>query len=230
MLEKFVPKLSWDAVLQQFDNLIKHVAKQQVMNNERNDGMVSAEDIYQEGLMKLYDCWNIWCVDPQHDKDMDEFGAIFKKSLYRVASKKGTPTKVRSLTVDLVGEDGEDGIYNIKDGNTEDVVERMYREYGVQHLMDILTSDVAKRLLAELIEPSLETLWHVQADIKRKEMIKSQIEANKAKGIKDTRRVNVPKDNTVRMKHIQRALGITTKQYDTAMKEIRANASIALNY
>jgi len=223
----FTPKLSWEAVLAQFDNLIKHAAGQRVAETTV-DSMISAEDLYQEGMIKLYDCWNIWCNDPTVDKDMDEFAPIFKKSLFRVTKKKGVnrDKQGKQVIVDLE----EDGLSNIQDPNVEDVVERMYRDYGIQHLIDILTSDTAKRVLSELMEPSHDTLYQVWADIARKKMVKSQIEANKAKGIKDTRRVNIPKDNTVRMKHIQRALGITTKQYDMAMKEIRDKARLALNY
>ena len=42
------------------------------------------------------------------------------------------------------------------------------------------------------------------------------------------KRINVPKDRTVRMKHIVRSMGITTKQYDTAIAEIREVAMIVL--
>ncbi|MNV77081.1 hypothetical protein D3C71_1704760 [compost metagenome] len=56
-------------------------------------------------------------------------------------------------------------------------------------------------------------MLEVWADTKRKEQLKAQ-----------GKRVNVPKDNTVRMKHIVRSIGITDKQYDKAIIEIRETA------
>jgi hypothetical protein len=203
-------KLTWEMVVEQFENLIKFAAKQQV-ENYGVDSMMSAEDLYQEGMIKLYDCWKIWCVGK--NKDMDEFGPIFRKSLFR-AMKKGSPKK--AVFIDLEGEDTslEDVL---RDESAEDTIERMYREYGINHLREMLSSDIARSLLDELVEPSPRTLYEVWADIKRKEMLKSQ-----------GKRVNIPKDNTVRMKHIIRSLGITSKQYDVAMAEIREKAKIAL--
>lgn len=205
-------KLTWEAVVTKFENLIKFAAAQQVRKTG-TDGTYGADDLYQEGMIKLYDCWVKWCVDPEKNKDMDEFGAIFKKSLFRAVQKVSSK---QPECIDL-----EDAVMeNITaDMNVDDTVERMYREKGMAHLKDMLTSPVAKELLQELIEPSNATLYEVWADRKRKEMIKSQ-----------GKRVNIPKDNTIRMKHIQRALGITTKQYDLAISEIRDKARLALDY
>ena len=204
-------KLTWEMVVEQFENLIKFAAKQQV-ENYGVDSMMSAEDLYQEGMIKLYDCWRIWCLGK--NKDIDEFGPIFRKSLFR-AMKKGTAKK--AVFIDLEGEDTT--LENmLKDESAEDTIERMYREYGIKHLREMLSSDIAKGLLDELVEPSPRTLYEVWADAKRKEMLKSQ-----------GKRVNIPKDNTIRMKHIIRALGITSKQYDVAMAEIREKARIALH-
>lgn len=206
----FIPKLSWDDVVDQFDNLIKFAAKQQSEKNQYMDKMLSAEDLYQEGMIKLYNCWEIWCNDPKNDKDMEEFGPIFRVSLFRHVKNEGC--KKTFNYVDL-----EDAIFNIEGESGEDVVERMYRENGLRHLREMLTSPIASRLLEELIEPSEETMFQVYADMERKKMLKSQ-----------GKRVNIPKDTTVRMKHIQRALQITSKQYDKAMEEIRLMAPQAL--
>lgn len=193
-------KLTWDVVLKQFDNLIKFAAKQQV-ENHGVDGMMSAEDLYQEGMIKLYDCWNIWCVDK--NKDMDEFGPIFRKSLFR-AMKKGTK---KHTFVDV-----DDPAVSIEDDSNEDTAWRLYIEDGLQKLRSCL-SPIARDILNELADPSERTMFEVWADIERKKMLKSQ-----------GKRVNIPKDSTVRMKHIVRALGITSKQYDNAMVEIREKA------
>lgn len=198
------PKLSWEQVVEQFKDLIKFAAKQEVQNNP-SDTMISVEDLYQEGMMKLYDCWVIWCVGK--NKDMDEFGPIFRKSLFRaVKRKRGTQYN----HIDL-----QDAVNVITDGTTpEDTIEEMYRNHGISHLREMLSSDVAKRLLDELLEPSERAVWEAWADKARKEMLKSL-----------GKKVNVPKDTRVKVKHIMRAMGISTKQYDMAMLEIREKAS-----
>lgn len=203
-------KLTWEVVLKQFENLIKFAASQQVRKSG-TDGSYSAEDLYQEGMIKLYDCWCKWCVDPEKNKDMDEFAPIFRKSLFRAVQR--TSAK-QPECIDL-----EDTVMEsiTADASADDTIERMYREKGISYLKEMLSS-VARDLLQELVEPSPNTLFQVWADCKRKEMLKSQ-----------GKKVNIPKDNTVRMKHIQRSLGITSKQYDMAIAEIRDKAKIALD-
>lgn len=194
-------KVSWEQAVEQFDNLIKFAAVQQVQNRA-TDNMLSVDDFYQEGQIKLYQCWEKWCV--QQDKGMDEFGPIFRKALFRrmrQCCERYAPT----TDVDDVQHLLEDPAAN------EDIVERMHRDMSLSQLYNMLSGDVPKKLVSELIQPSATTLWHVWADIRRKEQLKSQ-----------GHKVNVPKDNTVRMKHIIRSLGITTKQYDNAMLEIRS--------
>ncbi|AGR47041.1 hypothetical protein SHANETTE_147 [Bacillus phage Shanette] len=201
-------KLSWDAVVKQFNNLVKYAARQKAQNSTL-DGMLSAEDLYQEGMIKLYDCWDKWCVG--ENKDMDEFAPIFRKSLYRQMDNKGGGSKFTYI-------DLEDAFTNIEDSKGYDVVERMYRDNGMEKLKDML-SEISREFLEELIEPSEATLFQVWADTARKNMLKSQ-----------GKRINIPKDTTVRMKHIQRALGLTGKQYDNVMQEIREKAPLALQY
>lgn len=208
------PKLSWEMVVAKFDNLIKFAAKQQ---SERSslDSMICVEDLYQVGMIKLYDCWDKWCVG--HNKDMEEFGAIFKKSLFRaVLNASKANSTASNVCIDLE----DDSMENMCAcaGSTEDIVEQMYLSEGIKHLREMLTCDTSRQLLDELANPSERTLYEVWADQKRKEMLKSQ-----------GKKVNVPKDNTVRMKHIMKSLGISTKQYDTAMSEIRAKASLAID-
>jgi DNA-directed RNA polymerase specialized sigma24 family protein len=201
-------KLTWEAVVAQFDNLIKFAAGQQV-RNRTTDTMISAEDLYQDGMIKLYDCWTKWCVG--QNKDMEEFGPIFRTSLFR-AMKKSSSKAHQQVFIDL-----EDAANSLEDLNADDTVERMYRDHGISHLKEMLSTDIARSLLIELAEPSPRTLFEAWADTKRKEMLKSQ-----------GKKVNIPKDNTIRMKHIIRSLGITSKQYDVAMAEIRSKAKVAL--
>lgn len=206
--ESIEVKLSWDRVVKQFENLVKYAARQQI-ETRPTDSLVTVEDLYQEGMIKLYDCWLIWCVE--RNKDMDEFKPIFTTSLFRHMRKHST-NKMEHIDLDEIKE-------FIGDANAEDTVERMYREHGLAHLSEILTNEVSRRLLKELIDPSTRTLFEVLADIKRKQMLKSQ-----------GKRVNIPKDITIRMKHIQRSLSITSKQYDNAIAEIREKAKLAMDY
>lgn len=194
-------KLTWEYVLEKYDNLIKYMAGNYSRNNTL-DGMVSSKDLYQEGVIKLYDCWTKWCLG--HNKDEDEFGPIFKISLQRCMQQH---SKRKFQTID-----SEEVMYLVEDPTIKDADEQMYQEDSIQQLSKAL-SPTAKVLLEELINPSPRTLFEVWADSERKKMLKSQ-----------GKRVNIPKDNTVRMKHIVRAIGITDKQYDNAMKEIREKA------
>lgn len=215
----FTPKLSWDVVLTQFDRLIKFASGQQVQKNYL-DTMMCSEDLYQEGLIKLYDCWMKWCNNPDTNKDMDEFGAIFKKSLFRAVRKgSGRKKDYTGAPVEFVDLEGSVLENLIMDETTEDAVERMAREKSIENLMEMLGSETSKKILAEIMEPSNNTLYEVWADVARKKMLKSQ-----------GKRVNVPKDNTVRMKHIIRSLGLTTKQYDISMSEIKEKAKLTLQY
>jgi len=193
--------LTWEAVHEKFDNLVKFMAGNYARNNSM-DGMTSAEDLYQEGIFKMYECWEKWCLG--HNKDLDEFGPIFKVALQRCLQQI---VKKKSKTV------GSDEILlGIKDESIVDPDEGMDLSEELTNLKQSLTP-IAQQLLEEMMNPSERKLFEVWADIARKKMLKSQ-----------GKRVNIPKDNTVRMKHIVRAIGITGKQYDNALKEIREKA------
>ncbi|MNS96920.1 hypothetical protein D3C72_1312380 [compost metagenome] len=199
------PKLSWDDVWEQFENLIYFAANQQI-SNRGVDPMNSYDDLVQEGIIKLHECWEIWCVNPANNKDMDEFGPIFRKSLFRkIKQSAGRPKGEMDL---------DDAAPFVEDVNmrTDSIIDALDHSENMQRLMSSL-SPTAQLILQELAQPSERTLLEVWADTKRKEQLKAQ-----------GKRVNVPKDNTVRMKHIVRSIGITDKQYDKAIIEIRETA------
>lgn len=202
--------LSWERVLEQFESLIKFAARQQVQTHA-TDNMMSAEDLYQDGMIKLYDCWKIWCVGK--NKDMNEFSPIFKKSLFREMAQRGNiaPSKPKCVNIE---ENMLENMLSISD----DTVENIYLITNISRLQNSLSGDISKSLVEELYRPSTRTLFEVWADTQRKLMLKSQ-----------GKRVNIPKDATIRMKHIIRSLGITLKQYDTAMEEIKEKAKLMAN-
>lgn len=197
--------VTWEQAVVKFENLVKFAAAEEAQKG-RLDPMNSAEDLYQLGMIKLYECWTKWCYG--QNKNMEEFGCIFKVSLFRVVKQR----TVQPFFVDL-----EDSLTELPDSQHVDVVGEIFVTQGIQAIKDLLDNEVAVELFEELLSPSVQTLYEVHADIKRKEMVKSQ-----------GKRVNIPQDTTVRMKHIIRSLGITTKQYDTAITQIRESAMTIL--
>ena len=161
-----VPKLTWDTVLEKFHKLIRFAARQQV-NSHATENSVDAEDLYQEGLIKLYDCWQKWCVNPENNKDMDEFAPIFKVSLFR---RMRQFTSSKPVDIDLEGIEEWVG-----DSSVEDPVERLYMEHGLSHLMDMLQSDTARSLLQELIEPSERTLFEAHGIVTGKQIGRAHV-------------------------------------------------------
>lgn len=194
------PKVSWEQAFEQFHRLVHYAA-----NTHKRDGIVDtavcADDLYQEGIIKLYDCWREWCVDK--GKDMDEFAPIFRTSLWR-AVKRGGGRQNNYLDIDKATDKAID-----TSSRPEDSIDRLDLEEKLTVLHQHLSQN-ARLLLNEIMEPSIRTLFEALADFKRKEMIKSQ-----------GKRVNIPKDTSVKMKHIQKSLGFTGKQYDNAILELK---------
>jgi DNA-directed RNA polymerase specialized sigma subunit len=192
--------LTWEEVQTQFENLVKFAAKNTYMGRISVDSSVSVEDLYQIGMMKLYDCWDRYKHLP-----MDEFKQVFSTTLFRAVRRGARP----SMTMDIDSVEHEPIVL-------EDFTDTLGTSEGVEELKSMLNSPVALAILQELIEPSPRTIWEVWADRARKEKVKMQ-----------GKNVNVPKTNEVRMKHIRQALRITQKQFDLGIAEIRAKASIA---
>lgn len=192
--------LTWEEVQTQFENLVKFAAKNVYTTTINVDNSVSAEDLYQIGMMKLYDCWVRYNHLP-----MEEFKYVFNKTLFR-AVRRGAKT---SNTIDL-----ELAIEN--ESVEEDYEEKLELQECLEELKKTLDSPIAIAILQELISPSPRTLWEVWADKARKENLKRQ-----------GKNVNIPKNNDVKMKHIRLSLGITQKQFDIGILEIRQKARIA---
>lgn len=191
--------LDFNKIFAGIDNYIKYAAKS-VATSTSMDSSLSAEDLYQEGVLLLCQCY-----DKYKQKDEQEFGMLFKASLWRHIRKKANKASV--FTVDI------EEAYDL--GYTEDNVEKMFMEYGMKQLSELLENEpVASAILKELIEPSPRTIWEMKMDTARKEMIKSQ-----------GKKVNVPQNNKVKMVHIKRALGITQKHFDNGILKVREVAN-----
>lgn len=192
--------LTWNDVLEQFENLVKFASKNVYLTRSSVDTAVSVEDLFQIGMVKLYDCWERY-----NHLSMEEFKFVFSKTLFRAIRRGAKPSQ--TIDVELAVE---------QESVTESYEESLDFQECLKHLKSTLDSPIAIAILQELIEPSPRTLWEVWADKARKEKLKSQ-----------GKNVNLPKTNEVRMKHIRMALEITQKQFDIGIAEIRAKAKLA---
>jgi len=194
--------LTWEEVVKDFENLVKYAAKNVYMSRSHIDNCVGADDLYQIGMLKLYECFEKYNHLPK-----EEFKAIFSKALFRAVKRGAKMSETLDLEEALVGEEGYE----------DDYIESLAYKQGLSQLKDMLQSPIAVAILQELIEPSPRTLWEVWADRARKNMLKTNLNKN----------INLSKTTEVRMKHIKNALGITQKQFDIGISEIRLKASIA---
>lgn len=193
--------LTWEEVQGQFENLVKFAAKNTYMSRTSVDNAVNIEDLFQIGMLKLYDCW-----EKYNEKPMEEFKHIFSTTLFRAVRRGMRPL----MTLDI------DSVVEQEPTDGYDFTESLVLSEGLEQLKADLKSPIAIAILQELIDPSPRTIWEVWSDKARKEMLKSQ-----------GKNVNIPKSTEVRMKHIRAALEITQKQFDLGIAEIRAKASIS---
>lgn len=187
--------LEWDDVYNKFNNYIKFASKN-VFESNTNMFVVSAEDLYQEGLLLLWKCF-----EQYQFKSLAEFGYIFKASVWRhlrgIASKTETPS------------DNIDEVFDI--GVEDDTWEEMWEEHRMRQVVDLLKDfPIAIEVLHEFVRPSISTFKECEADMARKETVRSQ-------GYK----VNVPATLEVRGCHIQRALNLSKELYMANFKIIQ---------
>lgn len=195
-------RLDWDSVYDKFVNYIKFAASS-VYNQFQTE---SAEDLFQEGQLMMYRCWLLY-----GNKPIEEFGPIFKASLWRklreVSGKKHHPT----VDFDTLIEAGAEPGYE-KDMDVEiDESERFHK------LVDMLSDQpIALTILKEFIAPGDRTLWEAQMERARKEMLQNQNYA-----------VVVPSSIQPTKKTIRRGMEISMAKFDqyfailkNAMREV----------
>lgn len=191
--------LEWEEVRLRFENLVKYAAGNTFRTRSYIDNAIGADDLFQVGMLKLYECWEKYSHLP-----MEEFKAIFTTSLFRAVKRGAKMSTTLDLEESLVGEDSY----------VEDYIDKLYFKDCLEELKHSLDSPIAVAILQELIEPSPRTIWEVWADSARKEQLK----------IHQKKNVNLSKTTEVKMKHIRNALDITQKQLDTGLAEIRRKA------
>jgi len=193
--------LKWEEVLENFENLVKFAARK-TYTESIVDSAVSAQDLYQIGMIKLYECWMKYS-----NLSMEEFKAVFSTTLFRSVRRGAKSKTTLDLEEALVGEEGHE----------DDYIENLMFKESLDKLKSELDSPIAIAILQEMIEPSPRTIWEVWADGARKRQLKEEQKKN----------VNLLKNNEVKMKHIRSALQITQKQFDLGILEIRSKANLA---
>lgn len=187
--------LNWDDVFAQYDNYVKFAAKQ---ISEQNPGrmLTSAEDMYQDGLVLLWKCYEQYKYKP-----MSEFGYIFKASVWRLL--RGIAAKIEPATDDL------DTAFDV--GVEDDTWDEMWEEYRIKQVIELLEGyPVAIQLLKEFISHSPGSLKECEQDMARKEMVKSL-----------GKRVNVPTTLEIKGVHIQRALDLSKSIYNQNLRRLQ---------
>lgn len=187
--------IKWDVVYDKLVNYIKFASKQ-VSEQYQMSGMYSAEDLFQEGQLILFECFKKYKHKPEN-----EFYALFKSSMWRRMRDLGAKKTLNQVDI-------EDA-YDL--GYTDTVVEDLYTEYKLQHLASMLEDNpLALTILKEFVNPSKRTVWEAKMDIARKSMLKEQNYS-----------VAVPKTIEIKSSHIQRAMEITKVEFNKALKVVK---------
>lgn len=184
--------LKWDDLYDGLNNYIKYAAKN-VASTASNAVVTSAEDLYQEGLLLLYKCYEKYMYKPRN-----EFEYLFKASVWRLL--RNIAYKNEFTVVDL------DTAYDI--GYDDNALSDMYEEYRLKQVVELLgDNQVALNILKEMTNPSDRTVWESDMDIARKDTLRQQ-------GFS----LNVPRTVDVKGTFIQRALKITNKIYQENLR------------
>ena len=190
------PDMNWETQYKKLNNYIKFVAGQVVSGLP--SAVMSAEDLYQEGLILLYTCFEKYKLKPEN-----EFQALFKTSCWRLL--KGFCYKKKEFqTVDL------DEVFDM--GYDDNSILHIYEEYKLQQVRDLLKSDsVALSIFNEIIEPSKQTCWEAEMDFHRKECLKAQ-----------GKRVFATTEVEIKPEMVRRGLKLPIQEFNTALKLVRS--------
>lgn len=202
------PRLTWEEVYDEYVKLI-HYASHNTLGQYRNwpavsSGRISEEDLFQEGQLLLYKCWERY-----NKKTVEEFGYVFKASLWRhlrdVCGKKEIYTCDISEAYEL--------------GYDQEVEEQMFEQFQLQQIAELLKGHpIALTILKEFLNPSKRTVWECKMDMARKRMLANQGKIGAA-----------PKIMSINKHHIKRGMEISTVRFNQeynlvkkAVKEVYA--------
>lgn len=182
-------RLPWDDIYKKFVNYIKFAAKS-VYNTYQTE---SAEDLFQEGQLLMYQCWLTY-----GNKSMEEFSYIFKASLWRKMREVSSKKQVYGTDFDTLVDSG------LEPGYEPDLEQSVDEQLRFQKLLDSLSDEpVALTILREFISPGDRTLWEAQMETARKAMLRAQNYA-----------VTVPSSPQVTKRIIQRGMEISMSKFD----------------
>jgi len=193
----FGEQLNWDVVYKKLNNYVKFAAKQVSSRiDSQITQVISAEDLYQEGLLLLYKCYSQYIYKPEC-----EFYPIFKASLWR--SLRNLAYKQELFTTDI------DEAADV--GFSDTALDDIFEEYKIKTVVELLKErPVAQSILKEMISPSNKTIWESNMDMARKETLRDQ-----------GHKLNVPKSIDVKGIFIQRALNLSKDIYMENLKLIQ---------
>lgn len=191
------PRMTWDTQYEALNNYIKFAAGQVVSGLP--SAMLGSDDLYQEGLILLYQCFEKYRLKPE-----SEFQTLFKTSLWR--KLRGFCYKKPEVkTVDL------DEIFDL--GYNDTVINDMYEEYRVQQVLELIKfSPIAVRIFQEVLYPSEGFVDALDMDMARKETIQSQ-----------GRNIHVPSELQFRKDILRKYLGVTENEFSEAFKQLQAS-------
>ena len=201
--------LSWNQVYSKYENFVKY-KRTEFMKSNYGLTEQDSEDLIQEGLLILYNCY-------QKYKHLDEeqFHALvttsIKNAMLAYVKKRNVVTEYDATLEDNEYKLGQE--QEIKEyGLDADLVE------DLRILSEHLKSPLAKAVLLEMINPSPRTRKIALADMYRRKFFKKL--GKKIRG----KSVSVPKTCEIKIRHIQQALGVSSKQIARAKKEIQQTA------
>lgn len=191
----------WELVKEEFLPIIKRASYQAYRNQMYKELYYDADDLIQIALIKLEECY-----EKYSDKPMDEF-----KSLTYVSIKRELWNNCKSDTHVFPLEESHSNKAVTLSVNAED----FEINDKIQKLVSMLKRETAKLVLKELLNPSEKTINIAKADIEEKQ---KQADAGK--------NVRVPRTLDIKQKYIRESLGLTPKQFDKAIKEVRDKAMV----
>jgi hypothetical protein len=195
--------MTWDTQYKKLNNYIKYIAGQVAPGLQSS--MMSAEDLYQEGLLLLYTCFDKYKLKPEN-----EFQAIFKSSCWRLL--RGFCYKKKEVvTVDL------DDCFDM--GYTPDMIDEMYSQFQLKQVYELMAGNPdAIKIFNEFLKPSEKTFWEADMDYQRKLTLRSQGKS-----------VSVPSDIRVRPLFVRKALSMTDKQFRAGFKVVQSSVFAVYN-
>lgn len=190
------PRMTWDIQYGALNNYIKFAAAQVVSGLP--SAMLGADDLYQEGLILLYQCFEQYRLKPE-----SEFQTLFKTSLWR--KLRGFCYKKPEVkTVDL------DEIFDL--GYSDTTISDMYDEYRLNQAIELLKScPLAVKILEEVLYPSRGFVEALDMDMARKETIKDQ-----------GYNIHVPNELQFRKDVLRKYLGIAENEFSDAFKQLQS--------